>query len=183
EEIDGKVGDEVGDVAGMFLAFTHLDQDGIVIEPLAGKDVPVVEAGGVAAEVPFADHAGVIAGGLEVLGERRLAAVEAVEDGDAVHVGIFAGEDGRPAGGADGIGDQATVEAHPLPGDAVDLRCLVDFAAVGADGVGGVIVGHDVQDVRSLPLIGGGGRGRTRWGGPPGGAAPAHPGPARGGPG
>ena len=51
--------------------------------------------------------------------------------------------------------DEAVVEPHALAGQAVDVRRLVDPPAVGADGVGRVIVGHDEEDVRA---VGGGSR-------------------------
>ena len=41
-----------------------------------------------------------------------------------------------------------SVQAHPVAGDPVDLRGLVDPAAVGADGIGRMVVGHDVENVR-----------------------------------
>ena len=44
------------------------EEDGIPIGSLAGQHDPAIEAGRVGAEVPFADHAGVITAGLQVLG-------------------------------------------------------------------------------------------------------------------
>src|SRR5205823_861921 len=66
------------------------------------------------------------------------------------------GQNGGPAGRADRVGDEALREAHAFLREAVEVRRLVDLAAVSADGVGGVVVGHDVEDVR--PGIGGGER-------------------------
>src|SRR2546430_10518941 len=56
----------VGDVARVRLAAVGRDEDGVVVDALAGEDVPVVEADGVAAKVPLADHAGVVAGRLQI---------------------------------------------------------------------------------------------------------------------
>ena len=119
-----------------------------MIDALAGEDVPVVEAGGVGDEVPLADHGGLVAGALEFLGDVIALGVERLFEGvDAVLVAVLAGEDGGAAGRADRVGAEAVGEAHAAVGDAVDVRRLVDAAAVGGDGVGGVVVGHDEEDV------------------------------------
>lgn len=39
------------------------------------------------------------------------------------------------------------VEKHPLPGDAVKVRGVVDAGAVTGDGLGRVVVCHDEDDV------------------------------------
>ena len=126
-----------------------------MVHALAGQDLPSVEAGGIAAKVPFADHAGVVAGGLKQLRHRSLRAVEAVEDGDSVPVGVCAGQHGGPARRADGVRDEGVPEEHSLPGEAVEVRGLVDARAVGGDRVSGVVVRHDEDDVGAE-----GGRGR-----------------------
>ena len=123
---------------------------GVKVNALSGEDAPVIEASGIAAQVPFANHAGVVAGGLKVFGDGGLGAVEAVEGGHAVEVAVFAGEDRRPAGGADGVNGEAAVEPHAGAGEAIEVGRLVDLAAVGADGLSGVVVAHDEKDVRRL---------------------------------
>ena len=77
----------------------------------------------------------------------RLVAVEPVEHRHPVHVGILAGEDGGAARGADGIHRETPVQTKALATDAIQIRGLVDDAAVRTDGVGGVVVRHDEQDV------------------------------------
>ena len=70
-------GDEV--VAVAFKALTlivHLNEVGVVVGALAGKDFPVVEADGVGVEGPFADHGGGVAGVAKEIGEGLLEAVE-----------------------------------------------------------------------------------------------------------
>ena len=88
-----------------------------------------------------------------------LGAIEGVEDGDAIFVAVFAGEDGGAAGCADGIFDETIAEAHAFPGEAIHVGSDVDLAAVGADGVGGVIIGHDKEDVWAGGVGGVGGEG------------------------
>ena len=119
-----------------------------MIFPLAGQDAPGIEARRVGHQVPLADDGRVVAGLVEQAGKRRLLLlVERIEVLDAVSVGVLAGEDRRPAGRADGVGHEAVGEPHALRGDAVDLRGRVDLRAVAADRLGGVVVGHDEEDI------------------------------------
>ena len=60
---------------------------------------------------------------------------------------IFAGEDGRAAGGTERVGAEAVFKPNALAGDPVDVRGGVDRAAVATDRVRGVVVGHDEDDV------------------------------------
>ena len=48
-------------------------------------------------------------------------------------------------------------ELHPLRGQAIDMGRLDELVAVGADGMSGVIIGHDEDDVRPRGL------GLQRW--------------------
>ena len=78
---------------------------------------------------------------------------------------VLAGQDAGPAGRADRVDAEAGVQPHALAGDAVEIRRLVDPAAVGADGVCRMVVGHDEQDVRPRGCGGGEGgpcRGKHR---------------------
>ncbi len=148
EEIDGHVREDVGDVAGMALRAVFADQVGIVVIALPGEDRPVVEARRVALEVPLADKGRLVARRPQELGKGRLASVEG--DGvvaDPVEVTVFPGQDDRPARGADAVRAEAVLEADALAGDPVDPRRPVESAPVAADGLGGVVVGHDEQDV------------------------------------
>ena len=105
------IGDEIFDIAGEGFAFAHFDEFGVMVAALAGEDAPVIEACGVAFEVPFTDDTGVITGGLKVFGDSGLGAIEAIEDGDAVAMGVEASHERGSAGGADGIGDEGVGEA------------------------------------------------------------------------
>jgi hypothetical protein len=89
-----------------------------VIDPLTGEDIPVVETRRITEQVPLANHARVIAALLHQLGDRRLAAVKTVEDGDAVDV----------AGTADATGAYPTIApvtvgaSHPIFGVVVGFE-------------------------------------------------------------
>src|SRR5216117_3548197 len=123
----------------MLFARAHFDQDRVMIDALAGEDVPVIKTGRVTEQMPFPDHASVVAGGLEIFRQRRLSAVEPVEHRHAVEMAVFAGEDGRTTRRANRVDDKTIDEPHPFFGDAINTRRLVDLAAVSADGVSRVV--------------------------------------------
>ena len=146
------VGHDVGGVARDHLALGHLHHLGVVVAPLAGKHGPVVESGWpvrrALPEVPLADVRGLVAGGLQQLGEGLQAVVHhRGQRGHAVHVVVGAGQDRGPARGADRVGAEAVVEAHATGGDAVELGCAIDAAAVAAHRVRRMVVAHDEQNV------------------------------------
>ena len=99
EPLECVVGNNVSGVAGIFSFLAHLFHSRIVIRSLSGQDVPVVEAGRVGFEVPFAEHSGFVTYILQQLGEGLLAAVELKPIVyDAVDVAVFARQDYRPTG-------------------------------------------------------------------------------------
>jgi hypothetical protein len=102
-------------------------------------------------KVPFADNGGSVAGLLQQLGEGLLAAVkfDCIVD-DAVEMAVFAGQDYGPAGCAYSICAKAIIEAHTLSGKPVEVRRFVDFAAVTAYSVCGVVICHNEYDVRPV---------------------------------
>ena len=60
EEGEAEIGDDIGGVALDREPAIGREEIRVVIDALAGQDDPAVEAGGIAAEMPLADHAGVI---------------------------------------------------------------------------------------------------------------------------
>ncbi len=72
QEVDGPVGDHVGDVLPRvgLLSFGVVE-DGIHVGALAREDFPSIEADGIAAEVPLAYHPRVVAACLEKSGDGR----------------------------------------------------------------------------------------------------------------
>ena len=161
EPIESKVGDGVGGVEAVFLddvlgpgPVAHGAEFGVVVFSLAGEDAVVVEVGGFDLEVPFADHGGVVSGFAEFDREHLFAGFDfAGEVVGTVDVVVLAGESTGAGGGADRVGAEGVFEEHALVGEAVDVGGggdLGEAAAVGADGVGGVVVGHDVEDVGRL---------------------------------
>ena len=126
----------------------HLDRGRIAVDPLPRQDVPIVEAYGVALEMPLADERRFIAGLAEQLRECPLRAVELfVVPLQAVQMAVLAGEDGRPARRADAVRTEAVRESHASRGEPIEVGRRVNAAAVAAQGVCGVVVGHDEYDV------------------------------------
>src|SRR5262249_37436248 len=150
------------------------------VEVLAHRDQGLVEAAlagvifALLAQVPLAEHAGDVASRLETLGEgdlverkllhvvhgaqRSAAPVEAVDTTDGVNTGprsVLAAQQGCPRRLTIGAAGVAAGEAHPLPGQAVNVWRLVVFAAVtGHVGVAEV-VGKNEDDIRGTRLVSG----------------------------
>ena len=137
QPVERLVGDEIGAVAfGTLLGAVHFEEVRVVVTALVGKDFPEIEAGGLAAEVPFADDRGLIAGALQGFGEGGLFAVEVavVVVEEAVDVGVLAGEDAGAGRSADGVGAIRAFENGSLFREAVDVRSgrdVLEAAAVG----------------------------------------------------
>ena len=149
KKVDRQVGDNVGGITLELLPLPHFDEVGVVIDALPGQNVPVIKTGRIARQMPFADHARVITGRLQHLRHRRLTAIEAVKDCDAVDVAVFAGQNAGAARSANRVHAKTIEEAHSFIGEAIEIGRLVDAAAVTTHRVRCVIVGHDKEDVRA----------------------------------
>ena len=149
--VQRQVGDDVGGVARMGDLPAVVDHRRVVVDPLAGEDVPFVETGRITDQVPFADDRRLVAGFLQQFRESHLGRVEPAVGVvvKAVEVVVLPRQHARPAGPADGIGHQAAVEPHALPGQPVDVRRLVELArvTVGADRLIGMVIREDEHDV------------------------------------
>ena len=124
-------------------------------------------------DVPLAGHVGLVAGGLEDLGEGDAAAVEVAgvargmdlridHVADAGLVRVEAGEQRRAAGAAAG-GVVEMGEAHAFFGEGVEVG-RADFAAEAADIGVAEIVGEEDDDVRGRLVCGGGEPGAAEGG-------------------
>src|SRR5208283_784020 len=92
----------------------RINEGWIKVNALSRQNLPLIKSGRAAAQMPFANHAGVITGGLQILRHRRLRAIEAVKGRHAVEVTVFAGENGGAARRADGIDTIDMIETHSL---------------------------------------------------------------------
>ena len=150
EKLDGQISNDVGDVPVDDAPAGRFEKGRIDVRALSRQDRPVIEPGRVAAEVPFADHAGIVAGCLQILGDRWLRAVELVKHGRAVLVAVLAGQDRGAARRADRVNAEDPVKPHPVACQPVEVGRLVDLTAVRANGVRGVVVGHNEENIGAL---------------------------------
>jgi hypothetical protein len=137
---DRQVGDQIGRIPLEPARPAQLEHLRVVVGALVGEDAPVVEPARVVdaamAQMPLAHQRRLVAGRLEQPREPRLTRVEQGRQGQhPVDVVVGAGQDRRPARRAQRVGAEAVGEAHPLGGQPVDPRRLVDPAPVAADGV------------------------------------------------
>ena len=123
----------------------------IEVFALARQHAVIIECGRLVLEVPFADHGRLVSRLLHLRREiLSLGGEVAVEIEHAVGLRILAGDDAGPAGCADGVVAVDPVETHPVLGQGVDVGRGIQpgqAAAVSADGLGGMIIGHDEQDI------------------------------------
>ena len=153
QPFESDVGDDVCGISGDFLYTVGGVHCGVVVGTLSLQHLPEVETGGVALEVPFSDHRGLVSTFLKQLRKGLLSSVETHSIGQlTVEVAVLAGKDYGPAGGTDGIGDEGAMEDHAFVGDSVDIRSPVPVGSVGGYGLVGVIVGKEEQYVGSLLL-------------------------------
>ena len=71
-------------------------------------------------------------------------------------MGMLSGKDDGATGGADGVRDKALFESDALLANAINVGCrrhACQPAPVGTDGVAGVIVGHDEEDIGAADLL------------------------------
>src|ERR1051325_558314 len=110
-----------------------LDKSGIEISSLPDQDFPNIKPGGIGAQVPLANHPGVVTGGLKAFGDGGLRAVESIKGRDAVQVTVLPGEDCGPARRTYRINAEHLIEAHAFVGQSVQIWRTVDLVAIGAD--------------------------------------------------
>ena len=147
-ELERQIRDDVGRVlAGIGLLACCRVEQRILIRSLSGQDLPFVEAGGIASEVPLPHHPGVVAALLEQPRNRHAGTVEAIEHRHTIEVRVLSRQDGRPARRADRVRGKDVRQQRTFAGDAVEIRRLVDARAIGPNGVRRVVVGHDEDDV------------------------------------
>ena len=150
--VDGLVGDDVRHVSLLAYGVAgHGDEVGVVVVALSRQHVVVVEARGCAHKVPLADERRLVAGLLHEFGHGLLRTVEdaVLVVGKSVLVGVLARDHAGAAGARERVGHVAVDELHAVGGDAVEIGGLDETVVVAAHHLGGVVVGHDVDDVVS----------------------------------
>jgi len=118
---------------------------------LSGQDAVIIEGGRLLLEMPFADHGRLVTGLLHLHGEKLSGRwYVALEIEYAVGLRILPGNDAGPAGSADGVVAIDPVKTHPVLCQSIDIGRRIQLsqaAAVNADGLGGMIVGHYEEDI------------------------------------
>ena len=151
EPLEAEVGDDVRSVSDVLDRLAVLFHARVVIGTLTVENFITVESRGVGFQVPLSDQGGLVACLAKDLGEGHLRAIEDVPVGHlSVVKGMATGKNNCPGGGADRIGDVATLEGHSLLRDAVEVGGLNQFRPVGADGMGGMVIGKDEEYVGLL---------------------------------
>ena len=128
------------------------EEVGVEVFSLARQHVVVIKAGWLGLQMPLADHGGEVARLLHLLRQvLSLRRQRAIEIGDAIGLRILPGEDRGAARGADGVRAKNAVKPHAFRGQLVDRRRGIQLrepTPVGSDGLRGVVIRHDVEDVR-----------------------------------
>ena len=157
EEVDGVVGDEVGGIA--FLADIlptrcRTLELRIPVGALVVEHMITVEALRLAHEVPLANHARLVARLLQQFGEEGARGVNALEQHLlSVLMTVETCDETGTTGRRQRVFDKRLVEAHSLPGNTVDVGRRREPSyrmSVGRDGLVGMVVAHDVDDVGPL---------------------------------
>lgn len=170
QPVEAQVGDNIGDMALVHPAqaivvdvfdgipvIARLQEAGVPVHPLGGEHPVLVEAPGVGVQVPLAHHRRLVAllpeQGREGDGVPRQGVYQGLHP---VDMGVLPGQDGGPAGGAQGVDAEAVLRQAALPADAVDawgFEHLGQPGAIEADGVGRVVVRHNKEDIGPPVLI------------------------------
>jgi len=101
------------------------------------------------AQMPLAENRRLITMLLQQFGIRLQSIIYVRRQrGHAVDVIIGARQNRSAAGRTDGIGAKTIIKSHAALRDAVDIRSLINAAAISADSVRSVIVRHDEENVR-----------------------------------
>ena len=149
DPIERALGDDVRDVAGGgFCAGLGFE---VAVVVTASLDGVVIEAVGFAVNMPFPNHGSVVSVGLKGLGEgREFIPKTSTIARLTIGVRVETGEQCGARGTANGVANEALVEAHPVRCQSIDVGGSIDFGTVGADRVLGVVVCEDNHDVGAI---------------------------------
>ena len=149
---DGLVGDDVGEVALLLILSFGIDEARIVVVTLSREDVPVVKTRRGTVQVPLSDDGGLIACGLQQFGHRLLRTVKDAMFvvSKSVFVRMLSGEHASTRGPAQRVGHIGAGKAHPILRHSVEVGSVDIARVVGRKHLGGVVVGHDVDDIVAL---------------------------------
>lgn len=159
QPLQGAVGDNVGAIAGIaFARAVHLQKIRIIVTPLAGQNFPIVKAGGIGRKMPLADESRLITAPPHDFGKGRLRTVKALPvSAKAVQMTVLSRQDAGAGRAANRIGAEGIEKNRALFGQTIYVRRLINFRAVGANGLHRVIIRENENNVGTV----GGQRGKT----------------------
>ena len=151
--VDGLVGDDVGAVALGHLARTvHLDECGVVVFALPVQNLVVIEARGLAHQMPLADEGCLITRLTHQFGHSLLASVKdsVLIVGKTILMAVLSCEHAGTAGARQAVGHITVAEKHTLAGQTVEVGCLDRAVAVCREHLCRMVIRHNIDDVGSL---------------------------------
>ena len=156
--VDRHVRNNIGRITLDRLGAFCRTENRIVISALpavTAKDLPVTKLiRRLRAHVPFAEQCRLVALFFKQAGKDHLLSVPGCTVvSNAVEVAVFAGQNARPTRLTDRVRAETIREYRTLFGDTVDIRSLIDSAAVRTDGIIRVVVAEYEKDVRPPGLF------------------------------
>ena len=148
------VRDDVRRIPGVFsrqrfTVWSGSEHRRIVVGPLPLKNVVIVKALRRRDQVPFANDCCLVVCLLQELRKCLLVTVETIAVAkEPIQVAVFSGLNDGATGPADGVGDIAPRESHPLLSDAVQIGRGDSSGVVGADSLLAMVIGENEQYVR-----------------------------------
>ena len=160
QPLQSAVGDNVGAIAGIaFAGAVHLQKVRIIVTSLAGQDFPILKAGRIGGKMPLADQSRLITAPPHDFGKGRLRTVKALPvSAKAIQMAVFPRKDAGAGRAANRIGTEGMEKNRAFLSQTINVRRLIDFRSVGANGLHRVIIGKNEDNVGTL---GGGKRGKA----------------------
>ena len=152
EPLEAEVGDDIGCVADALDFLSIPFHPWVVIGTLAVQNLITIESGWVGLEVPLSDQGGLVSNLAQKLREGDL---RAVEDASVGHLSVVEGVL-APRGSPPGTGRRSNwsrssaLESHAFLCDPVQVGGLDQFRPVGADGMRGMVIREDEQNIGLL---------------------------------
>ena len=121
---------------------------------LSRQNAVEIKGGGFHLEMPLADHGGMVSRFLHFLGKVLALCLDtSTKVVRVASMGVLTRDYSGPTGSTDGIRTKGILELHALLGEAIDGGRGIQLGqatAVGTDGLRGMVIRHDEQDIGLL---------------------------------
>ena len=125
----------------------------VVIRTLTLQDLPEVKTCGIAFEMPFSNHSGLITLFLQKFWKGLLLPVKPLPIGElSVQMAVFPRENNRPTRSTNRVGDKGTVKKHAILGNTINVRGFIPIGTISRNGLIGMIIGKDEEYIQWLPI-------------------------------